>query len=57
MLIEEHSFAVGSQLEGCVIDKAQNGLNIDEEVKGIWRAFDPAAGAERTLLAAAPSRS
>ena len=50
------TFAVGSQSEGCVIDDATGTLFIAEEAKGIWRySLDPASGAARTLLAAAPS--
>lgn len=50
------SFAVGSQSEGCVVDDAAGVLYVAEEAKGIWRySLDPATGAERTLLAGAPS--
>ncbi|WP_312161313.1 phytase [Phenylobacterium sp.] len=50
------SFAVGSQSEGCVVDDAAGVLYVAEEAKGIWRyGLDPAAGADRTLLAGAPS--
>lgn len=50
------SFAVGGQSEGCVIDDETGSLFIGEEAKGIWRyKLDPATGAARTQLAAAPS--
>ena len=53
---EEQRFAVGSQTEGCVIDDAKGALYIGEEAKGVWRYdLDPAKGAARTLVAAAPS--
>ena len=53
---QTRSFAVGSQSEGCVIDDAAGALYVAEEAKGIWRyGLDPASGAARTQLAAAPS--
>lgn len=53
---EERRFAVGSQTEGCVVDDARGLLYIGEEGVGIWRyGLDPATGAARTQVAAAPS--
>lgn len=55
-LVQERSFAVGSQSEGCVVDDAKGMLYVAEEAKGIWRySLDPATGSARTLLAGAPS--
>jgi len=54
--VEEQSFAVGSQSEGCVVDDETGALYVGEEMKGIWRySLDPTAGGARTLLEAAPS--
>lgn len=56
VLTEERAFAVGSQAEGCVIDDEAGALYIGEEARGVWRYdLDPATGAARSLLAAAPS--
>lgn len=56
VLVQERSFAVGSQSEGCVVDDAKGILYVAEEAKGIWRySLDPATGSTRTLLAGAPS--
>lgn len=53
---EQQRFAVGSQTEGCVVDDATGALYVGEEARGIWRYdLDPAKGAARTLVAAAPS--
>jgi 3-phytase len=53
---EVRRFAVGSQAEGCVVDDVSGALYVGEEAKGVWRyRFDPASGATRTQLAAAPS--
>ncbi|HYG26125.1 MAG TPA: phytase [Caulobacteraceae bacterium] len=58
MLTEERRFAVGSQAEGCVVDERTGALYVGEEAKGVWRyGFDPASGAMRTLVAAAPSQT
>ena len=55
-LVQERSFAVGSQSEGCVVDDAKGTLYVAEEAKGIWRySLDPSTGSARTLLAGAPS--
>ena len=53
---EERRFSVGSQTEGCVVDDQKGFLYIGEEDHAIWRYdLDPASGAARTLVAAAPS--
>lgn len=55
-LAEERVFEVGTQSEGCVIDDVSGALYVGEEAKGVWRySLDPASGAARTLIAAAPS--
>ena len=56
--VEQRRFGVGSQTEGCVIDDVTGALYIGEEAKGVWRyEIDPASGAARTQLAAAPSEA
>lgn len=56
VVVEERSFAVGSQSEGCVVDDAAGALYIGEEAQGVWRyEIEPASGDARILVASAPS--
>jgi 3-phytase len=53
---EQKRYAVGSQVEGCVIDDVTGNVYIGEEAKGVWRySIDPARGAERLQIGVAPS--
>lgn len=56
--VEQKRYALGSQVEGCVIDDARGHVYIGEEAHGVWRyTLDPARGDEHVLVAAAPGEA